>query len=70
MNNDNDRTSCSPRRSFPQAFSYAGGRFMVVPASRPASTFSHETGHQFWALDEYLGGGNYTSQRGYYNTKT
>ena len=30
--------------SFPQAFSYAGGQFMVSPASRPASTFAHETG--------------------------
>jgi hypothetical protein len=54
--------------SFRQAFAYAGGRFMVVPASRPASTFAHETGHQFWAIDQYQGGGTYASQRGYYNT--
>jgi hypothetical protein len=55
--------------SFSQAFSFAGGRFEIVPASRPASTYSHETGHQFWALDQYLGGGSYVSQRGYYNTQ-
>lgn len=55
--------------SFSQAFSYAGGRFMVVPSSRPDSTYAHESGHQFWALDQYTGGGTYTSQRGYYNTQ-
>ena len=54
--------------SFQQAFAFSGGRFMVVPASRPASTYAHETGHQFWAIDQYLGGGSYASQRGYYNT--
>jgi len=54
--------------SFRKAFSFAGGRFMVVPASRPASTYAHETGHMFWALDEYVGGGTYSSSRGYYNT--
>src|SRR5262245_26091354 len=58
----------APGGSFSQAFSFAGGRFMVVPASRPPATWAHETGHQFWALDEYLGGGTYSSQRGYYNT--
>jgi hypothetical protein len=55
--------------AFRQAFSFAGGRFMVVPSSRPASTYAHETGHQFWALDEYLGGSTYTARRGYYNTQ-
>jgi hypothetical protein len=55
--------------SFPQAFSYAGGQFMVSPASRPASTFAHETGHMFWARDEYPGGGSYTDRRGYYDTQ-
>jgi hypothetical protein len=54
--------------SFRQAFAFAGGRFMIVPASRPASTFAHEIGHQFWAIDQYPGGGTYASQRGYYNT--
>jgi hypothetical protein len=55
--------------SFSQAFAFAGGRFMVVPASRPAATYAHETGHQFWAIDQYFGGGTYTSRRGYYNTQ-
>src|SRR5439155_5154437 len=69
VNNDNDPDKLfGIGGSFTQAFSYAGGRFMIVPSSRPASTYSHETGHQFWALDEYLGGGTYTAQRGYYNT--
>ena len=40
--------------SFSQAFAFAGGQFMVVPASRPFETFAHETGHMFWGLDEYL----------------
>jgi hypothetical protein len=59
----------APGGSFSRAFSFAGGRFMVVPADRPASTFAHETGHMFWAIDEYSGGGNFSQQRGYYNTQ-
>lgn len=55
--------------SFEQAFSYAGGQFFVSPAKRPPSTFAHETGHMFWARDEYLGGGSYTDRRGYYNAQ-
>ena len=55
--------------SFQQAFSYAGGQFIVSPVSRPASTFAHETGHMFWARDEYAGGGSYSDRRGYYNTQ-
>jgi hypothetical protein len=55
--------------SFRRAFAFAGGLFMVVPSTRPASTFAHETGHMFWARDEYAGGGTYYSQRGYYNTR-
>lgn len=55
--------------SFSKAFSFAGGRFMIVPASRPASTFAHEAAHAFWALDEYSGTtANYLTRRGYYNT--
>jgi hypothetical protein len=70
VNNANDADKLfAPGGSFSQAFSFAGGRFMVVPASRPPSTWAHEAGHQFWALDEYLNGGSYTSQRGYYNTQ-
>ena len=54
---------------FSKAFAFAGGRFVVSPADRPASTFAHEVGHMFWALDEYSGGGIYGQQRGYYNTQ-
>ena len=54
---------------FTRAFSFAGGRMMIVPASRPESTFAHEVGHSFWALDEYSGTtANYLTRRGYYNT--
>ncbi len=55
--------------TFQRAFSYAGGQFIVSPAGRPASTFAHETGHMFWARDEYSGGGSYTDRRGYYNAQ-
>lgn len=59
----------APGGSFSQAFGFAGGRFFVAPSSRPASTFAHETGHMFWARDEYLGGGSWTDRRGYYDTQ-
>lgn len=55
--------------SFSQAFAFSGGRFFVAPSRRPASTFAHETGHIFYALDEYTGAGTYTGRRGYYNTQ-
>jgi hypothetical protein len=55
--------------SFNRAFAFAGGLFMVVPSTRPASTFTHESGHIFWARDEYAGGGSYFQERGYYNTE-
>lgn len=55
--------------SFRRAFAFAGGRFMVVPAGRPASSFAHELGHMFWARDEYPGGGSYSDHRGYYNAQ-
>ncbi len=55
--------------SFRRAFSYAGGRFFVMPHSRPASTVAHETGHMFWAFDEYASGEPYASSRGYYNVQ-
>lgn len=66
--NDSDG-QFSPGGSFSRAFSFAGGLFMVVPSTRPASTYAHETGHLFWARDEYPGGGSYYDQRGYYNTQ-
>jgi hypothetical protein len=55
--------------SFSRAFAFAGGLFMVVPSGRPASTFAHETGHIFWARDEYTGGGTYYDRRGYYDAQ-
>ena len=55
--------------SFSRAFAFAGGLFFVSPSDRPASTFSHETGHIFYAKDEYLGAGSYLDFRGYYNTQ-
>jgi Dockerin type I domain len=55
--------------SFSRAFAFAGGLFEVVPSTRPASTFTHETGHMFWARDEYAGGGSFFQRRGYYNTQ-
>jgi len=55
--------------SFRQAFAYAGGQFFVSPAKRPASTFAHETGHMFWARDEYGTAGSYIDRRGYYNAQ-
>ena len=55
--------------SFDRAFSFAGGLFEVVPSTRPAPIFAHETGHMFWARDEYIGGSNYTQKRGYYNAQ-
>jgi hypothetical protein len=54
--------------SFARAFAYAGGRFMVVPSGRPTSSFAHETGHMFWARDEYTGE-DWLTRRGYYNTQ-
>jgi|694.fasta_scaffold00010_165 hypothetical protein len=59
----------APGGSFNRAFAFAGGLFMVVPSTRPASTFAHETGHMFWARDEYVGGGSYYNYRGYYNSQ-
>ncbi len=55
--------------SFSRAFGFAGGLFEVVPSTRPASTFTHETGHMFWAKDEYSGGASYFERRGYYSTQ-
>jgi hypothetical protein len=66
--NDGDG-SFAPGGSFGRAFAFAGGLYEVVPSTRPASTFAHETGHIFWARDEYTGGGNYSQRRGYYNSQ-
>jgi Dockerin type I domain len=55
--------------SFSRAFAFAGGLYFVTPSNRPASTYAHETGHMFWARDEYPGGGNYQQRRGYYDAQ-
>jgi len=55
--------------SFRRAFAFAGGRYFVAPASRPTASLTHETGHIFWAKDEYSGAGTYLDRRGYYNTQ-
>jgi hypothetical protein len=52
-----------------QSFSYAGGRFFVTTSERPASSYAHETGHMFWAMDEYAGSKSYFEHRGYYSTQ-
>lgn len=62
----------APGGTFNRAFAFAGGLFMVVPSTRPASTFAHESGHIFWARDEYAGAGvsgRYHERRGYYNSR-
>ncbi len=60
----------APGSQFSQAFSFSGGRFIIAPAQRPASTFAHETGHIFYARDEYQGSGaSYADRRGYYNSQ-
>ena len=61
--------SFAPGGSFSRAFAFAGGLFEVIPSSRPNSTYTHETGHIFWARDEYSGGGNFYDKRGYYNAQ-
>lgn len=56
--------------TFRRAFAFSGGRHIVSPATRPASTFAHETGHIFYALDEYITTlESYNKHRGYYNTQ-
>lgn len=55
--------------SFSRAFAFAGGLFMVIPSGRPTSTYTHETGHIFWARDEYSGGGSFYDRRGYYDAQ-
>jgi hypothetical protein len=56
--------------SHSRAFAFAGGLFFVMPSTRPASTVAHETGHMFYAYDEYTGGGaSYYAHRGYLNVQ-
>lgn len=65
--NDNDH-SFKTGGQLPGAFSYAGGQFAVIPSDRAPKSYAHESGHQFWAQDEYAGGASYNDFRGYYNT--
>jgi len=60
----------SSQGSFSRAFAYPGGQFFVTPAGRPPSTYAHETGHIFWARDEYRTlYGSHTDRRGYYDAQ-
>lgn len=54
---------------FQYAFAYPGGRYVIMPSTRPTSTVTHEVGHIFWARDEYPGAGSYFDRRGYYNAQ-
>ncbi|MEW4562725.1 hypothetical protein AB1K70_09375 [Bremerella sp. JC770] len=69
INAENDTDGFFAPGSVRGAFSIAGGAFMAVPSKRPASTIAHEVSHQFWAMDEYEGSGDYEDTRGYYNTQ-
>ena len=70
VNSQNDADgSFATGGSFDRSFAFAGGLFEVVLSTRPASIFAHETGHMFWARDEYIGGSDYFKNRGYYNAQ-
>jgi hypothetical protein len=69
VNDEHDVDGMFAPGGFSKAFSFPGGQFVVAPAGRPASTFAHETGHIFWARDEYAGACSYSDYRGYYNTQ-
>jgi len=58
------------------AYAYLGGPFTVLTydndgwgIGRMGQVFAHESGHIFYALDEYPGAGRYTDRSGYYNTQ-
>jgi len=67
VNDESDSDGRFEPGGFDRAFAFSGGRFFITPAGRPDSTFAHETGHMFWARDEYRGGGNFADTRGYYD---
>jgi hypothetical protein len=57
------------------AYGYAGGPFCVLTYDNDGwgidemgSTLAHETGHIFYAMDEYAGTKSYSDHRGYYDT--
>jgi len=58
------------------AYAYLGGPFLVMTydnngwgIGRMGQVTAHETGHIFYALDEYPGSGSYNDHSGYYNTQ-
>ncbi len=58
------------------AYAYIGGPFTVMTydndgwgINRMGQVLAHETGHIFYALDEYSGSNSYTAYSGYYNTQ-
>jgi hypothetical protein len=58
------------------AYAYIGGPFLVMTYTnggwgidKMGQVLAHETGHIFYALDEYPGAGSYTDHSGYYNTQ-
>ena len=58
------------------AYAYLGGPFTVMTydndgwgIDRMGQVLAHETGHIFYALDEYPGAGTYTERSGYYDTQ-
>jgi hypothetical protein len=54
------------------ALAYLGGPYSVVPSNRDARVHAHETGHIFFALDEYPDAdpnGSYFDKSGYYSTQ-
>lgn len=69
VNDENDENHKFAAGGLERAFAFPGGLFLVTLASRPASTITHETGHIFWAMDEYQGGGTFDQTRGYYDTQ-
>ena len=70
VNDENDADGMfAEGGSFRRAFAFSGGRYLVVPAGRPASSIAHEMGHIFWARDEYAGAGSYLQKRGYYDAQ-
>lgn len=69
VNDEQDADHLFAPGGFSRAFAFAGGEFLVSLASRPASTYAHETGHIFWAYDEYRPDGNVDRRRGYYDTQ-
>jgi hypothetical protein len=72
VNSANDADGMfAPGGTFDQAFAFAGGRFIVIPSTRPTRTFTHEVDHMFWGNDEYSASGpnSYLRTRGYYDTQ-